>query len=63
MVKNPPVNAGDKKDSGLTACPGKSPGSNPLQYLSVENLTDRGAWQATVHRAAKSNIACTEYGG
>ena len=27
---------------------------NPLQYSCLENPRDRGAWQATVHRAAKS---------
>ena len=32
---------------------GRSPGEgngNPLQYSSLENLMDRGAWQAPVHR-------------
>ena len=36
---------------------GRSPGgghSNPLQYAYLENPMDRGAWQATVHRVAKS---------
>ena len=27
---------------------------NPLQYSCLENPTDRGAWQATVHRVANS---------
>ena len=27
---------------------------NPCQYSYLENLMDRGAWQATVHRVAKS---------
>ena len=27
---------------------------NPLQYSSLENPMDRGAWWATVHRVAKS---------
>ena len=27
---------------------------NPLQYSCLENSMDRGAWQATVHRIAKS---------
>ena len=34
---------------------GKSTGEgngNPLQYSCLENSMDRGAWQATVHRAA-----------
>ena len=31
---------------------GRSPGGghgNPLQHSCLENLTDRGAWRATVH--------------
>ena len=28
--------------------------SYPLQYSCLENPTDRGAWQATVHGVAKS---------
>ena len=35
---------------------GKSPGEgngNPLQYSCLENLMDRGAWQATVHGVAR----------
>ena len=27
---------------------------NPLQYSCLENPLDRGAWQAIVHRVAKS---------
>jgi len=37
--------------------PGRSPGGghgNPLQYFCLENPMDRGAWQAAVHKAAKS---------
>ena len=36
---------------------GRSPGgghSNPLQYSCLEYPMDRGAWQATVDRAAQS---------
>ena len=41
------------------SCPwvGKIPGGgsgNPGQYSCLENSMDRGAWQATVHRVAKS---------
>ena len=28
---------------------------NPLKYSCLENLMDRGAWQATVHRVAKES--------
>ena len=34
-----------------------SPGGengNPLQYFCLENPMDRGAWQATIQRVAKS---------
>ena len=33
--------------------PGEGHG-NPLQYSCLENSMDRRAWQATVHRVAKS---------
>ena len=36
---------------------GRSPGGgngNSLQYSCLENLMDRRAWQATIHRAANS---------
>ena len=57
MVKNPLANAGDIRDAGSIPGLGISPGGghgNPLQYSSLENPMDRGAWQATVHRFAKS---------
>ena len=59
MIKNPPANAGDVRDPGSISGSGISPGEgngNPLQYSCLENPTDRGAWQATVHRIAKSWI-------
>ena len=49
VVKNLP--AGDTRDAGSVPGLGRSPGvrhGNPLQ-----NLMDRGAWWATVHRVAK----------
>ena len=57
MVKNPPANAGGIRDAGSIPRSGGFPGGghgNPLQYSCLENLMDRGVWQATVHRAAKS---------
>ena len=44
-------------DVGLILGQGRSPGGehgNPLQYSCLENPMDRGAWQAIVHRVAKS---------
>ena len=57
MVKNPPANAGDAKDMGSVPGSGRSPAEgngNPLLYSCLENSMDRGAWQATVYGAAKS---------
>ena len=45
-VKNPPVNAGDIRDTGSVPGSGRSPGGrhgNPLQYSCLENPMDRGA--------------------
>ena len=57
MVKNPPANARYIRGTGFMPRSGRSPGGgrvNPLQYSCLENPMDRGAWQATVHRVAKS---------
>ena len=58
VVKNPPANGGDIRDVGLIPGWGKSPGggnSHPLQDSCLENPMDRGAWQTTVQRLAKSH--------
>ena len=57
MVKTTPANAGDARDVDLIPGLGRSPGEGNdtlLQYPNLENSMDRGAWQATVHGAAKS---------
>ena len=47
-------NARDLSSSpGLERSPGEGNG-NPLQYYCLENPMDGGAWEATVHRVAKS---------
>ena len=54
VVRNLPVNA---EDAGSIPGSGRSPGAgngNLLQYSCPENPMDRGTWQATVHRVAKS---------
>ena len=43
---------------GLGRSPGKGNG-NPLQYPFLENLMDRGAWWATVHRVSKESESDT----
>ena len=57
VVKNPLASAGDVRDMGLIPGLGRSPGGgygDLLQYSCLENPMNRGAWQATVHRVAKS---------
>ena len=59
VVKNPPANAGDRRDPGLTPGLGRSPGGrhgNPFQYSCLENPMDRGAWRAAVHGVAESDM-------
>ena len=57
MVKNLSASEGDLRGVGSIPGSGRSPGGgngNPLQCSCLENPVDRGAWQATVHGAAKS---------
>ena len=52
VVKNLPANA---EGTDFIPGSGRSPGGGhgkSLQYSCLENLMDRGAWQATVHRVA-----------
>ena len=60
VIKNPPTNAGDNARD-----PGLSPGwrrflgvgnDNSLQYSCLENSMGRGAWWATVHGTAESDM-------
>ena len=54
VVKNPSANAGDK---GSISGSGRAPGNgNPLQYSCLENSMDGGAWWATVHGVAESDV-------
>ena len=56
VVKNPPADVGDIRDSGLIPGLGRSPGGgkgNLLQCSCLENPMGRGAWRATVYRVAK----------
>ena len=57
MVKNPPANIEDVRDMGLIPGSGRSLRGGhaiPLHYSCLENYVDRGDWQATVCRVAKS---------
>ena len=56
IVKNLSDKAGDIRDLSSIPGSGRSPGGahgNPLQYSCLENLMDRGAWWATVHKVTK----------
>ena len=64
MVKNPPANAGDARAVGSIPGSGRHPGrrnGNPLQFSSLENSMDRGAWRATVHGVAKSQTGLSTH--
>ena len=57
VVKNLPANSRDIRDVGSIPGSGRSPGGghgNSLQYSCLQNVMDRGAWRATVHKVAKS---------
>ena len=57
VVKNPPVNAGDIRDTGSIPGSGRPLGGghgHPIQSSFLENPMDRGAWRAMVPGAAKS---------
>ena len=57
MVKNPPANAGDSRDAGLTPGSGRSLGrgnGKPLQFSCPGSSMDRGARWVTVLGMAKS---------
>ena len=45
---------------GLRRSPGEGNG-NPLQYSCLENPMNGGAWQATVHGVAKSQVRLSNF--
>ena len=61
------ASAGDTRNAGSIPGWKRSPGGghgNPLQYSSLENLMNRGAWRAKVHGVAKSRTRlsmCTRH--
>ena len=51
-------------DPGLIPGSGRSPGEgngNPLQYSSMENPVDGGAWYCTVHGVTKSGTRLSDF--
>ena len=62
--KEPPCNPRDARDMGSTPGSGRSPGgehSYSLQYSCLENLMDRRAWWATVHRLQRVGHGWSEW--
>ena len=58
VVKNPPANAGEARDTGSISGSGRSPAvgnGNSLLYSCLKNSMDRGAWRATVHGGHKES--------
>ena len=56
VVKNPPTNA---RDPGSISGSGRSLGEgngNPFQYSCLEKPVEGGAWWATVHGIAESDM-------
>ena len=56
MVKNPPANAVNSRDTGSIPGSGRCPGEgngNPLQFSCLENTMDSGTWWATVCKIAR----------
>ena len=59
VVKNLPAKAGGIRDADSIPGSGRFPAGgrgNPLKYSCLGNPMDRGAWRATVHRIARSQI-------
>ena len=57
VVKNLPANAENTREADSVPEWGRPPGrgnGNQLKYSCLEDSTDRGAWQATVHGVTKS---------
>ena len=63
LDKESAANAGEARDSASIPGSGRSPGGrngDPSQYSCLENTMGRGAWQATVHGAAKSQTRLSD---
>ena len=65
LIKNPPTNAGDTRDTGSIPGSRRYPGGgngSPLQYSCLGHPMDRGAWQTQLSRrvgACAHAHACT----
>ena len=60
MVRDPPADAGDARDTSPIPGWGRPPGGghgSPLQCSGLENPMDRGGWPAAVRGVAESDTA------
>ena len=63
VIKNSLADAEDLRDMDSIPGSGRSPGGehgSPHQDSCLEDPMDRGAWQATVHRIAKSQTCLSD---
>ena len=63
VLKNLPANTGDARDAGSIPGSGRSPetgNGTPLWYSCLESSVGRGAWQATVHGATRSQTGLSD---
>ena len=63
VVKNLLANTGDTRNTGSILGWGRSPEGgqgNPLQYSSLGNPMDRGAWEAIVHGVTKNQTQVSD---
>ena len=64
VVKNPPANAGDIRDTDSIPRSGRSPGgghSNPLQYSCLGIPINKEAWWTTDHGVTDSQTGLRRY--
>ena len=57
VAKNPPTNAGDRRDMDSVPGSGRSPGEgngNSLKYSYLGNSMGRGPWWAIAHGVSKN---------
>ena len=63
VVKNPPANAEDARDTGSIPGSGRSPGEgngNSFQYSCLGNPMDRRVWQTVVHGVTKNQTGFSD---
>ena len=64
VVKSLPVNAGGRREAGLTPGSGRSPGGgrgSPLLHSCLKHPMGRGAWWAAVHGVAERRTPLSDY--